>query len=147
MRDRCSAHALLQVLQEDWDQTCSEKSDGLRPQRRAHQAVGQAQASTRAGDTWVVDSALETCFDRVHPDVLRSRVRQRVQDRRVVRWIHRCLNAGVVTLEGSVEPTAEGTPPGGPRSPLRAHLRLDELDQELEKRGHRCVRDADEATI
>jgi RNA-directed DNA polymerase len=112
--DRSLEHARLQVLQAEWDPTCSERSDGVRPQRRAHQAVGQAQADTRAGDTWVGDLDLEKFFDRVNPDVLRSRVRQRVKDRGVVSVIHRFLNAGVLTLEGSVEPTAEGTPPGGP---------------------------------
>jgi len=88
----------------------------------------------------VVDIDLEKFVDRVNHDVLRRRVRQRVQDRRVVSWSHRFLNAGVWTLEGSVEPTAEGTPHGGPRSPLRATLLLDELDKELEQRGHRFVR-------
>ena len=112
--DRCIEHARLQVLQEEWDSTCSESSDGCRPKRSAHQAVGQAQAYIRAGDTWVVDIDLETCFDRVNHDVLRSRVRRRGQDRRVVSLIHRCLKAGVLTLEGSVEPTGEGTPQGGP---------------------------------
>ena len=145
--DRFIEHALLQVLQEEWDPTFSERSDGFRPQRSAHQAVGQAQAYTREGYTWVVDIDLEKFFDRVNHDVLMSRVRQRVQDRRVVSLIHRFLKAGVLTLEGSVEPTAEGTPQGGPLSPLLANLRLDELDQELEKRGHRFVRYADDANI
>jgi RNA-directed DNA polymerase len=83
----------------------------------------------------------------VHHDVLLSRVRRRVQDRRVVTLIHRFLKAGVLTLEGSVEPTAEGTPQGGPLSPLLANLLLDEFDKELEKRGHRFVRYADDANI
>jgi RNA-directed DNA polymerase len=95
----------------------------------------------------VVDIDLEKFFDRVHHDVVMSRVRRRVQDRRVVSLIHRVLKAGVLTLEGSVEPTAEGTPQGGPRSPLLANLLLDELDQELAKRGPRFARDADEANI
>ena len=95
----------------------------------------------------MVDSDREQLCDRVHHDVWMSRVRQRVQDRRGVRWIHRFRNAGVLTLEGSVEPTAAGTPPGGPRSPRRAPLRLDARDKELEKRGHRFVRSADEANI
>jgi RNA-directed DNA polymerase len=112
--DRCIEHALLPVLQAERDPTCSDRSDGFRPQRRAHQAVGQAQVYTRAGDTGVVDLDLEKFFDQVNHDVLMSRVRQRVQDRRVVSVSHRFLNAGVVTLEGSVEPTAEGTPHGGP---------------------------------
>jgi RNA-directed DNA polymerase len=95
----------------------------------------------------VVDIDLEKFFDQVNHDVLMSRVRQRVKDRRVVRLIHRFLKAGVLPLAGSVEPTAEGTPPGGVRSPLLANLLLDELDKELEKRGHRFARDADEANI
>jgi RNA-directed DNA polymerase len=135
----------LQVLQEEWDPTFSERSDGFRPRRSVHQAVEQAQADIRKGDTWVVDIALEQGCDRVNHDVLMSRVRRRVKDRRVVSLIHRFLNAGVLTLEGSVAPTAEGTPQGGPRSPLLANLLLDELDKELEKRGHRFARDADEA--
>jgi RNA-directed DNA polymerase len=145
--DRFIEQALLQVLQEEWDATFSERSYGFRPQRRAHQAVGQAQAYIRAGYTWVVDIDLEQFFDRVNHDVLMSRVRQRVKDRRVVSLIHRFLKAGVLTLEGSIEPTAEGTPQGGPLSPLLANLLLDELDKELEKRGHRFVRYADDANI
>jgi RNA-directed DNA polymerase len=109
--------------------------------------VGQAQGDIRAGYTWVVDIDLEKVFDPVNHDVLMSRVRRRVQDRRVVTLIHRFLKAGVLTLEGRVEPTAAGTPPGGPRSPRRANLWLDELDTELEQRGHRFARDADEANI
>ena len=138
--DRFIEQALLQVLQEEWDPTFSESSYGFRPQRSAHQAVGQAQAYIRDGYTWVVDLDLEKFFDRVNHDVLLSRVRRRVQDRRVLTLIHRFLKAGVLTLEGRVEPTAEGTPPGGPLSPLLANLLLDELDKELEKRGHRFAR-------
>jgi hypothetical protein len=107
--------------------------------------VGQAQAEIRDGDTWVVAIDLETFVDRVNHDGLMSRVRRRVKERGVVILIHRCVKAGVLTLEGRVEPTAEGTPPGGPLSPLRANRRWDDRDQELEKRGHRCARDADEA--
>lgn len=145
--DRFIEQALLQVLQEEWDPTFSERSYGFRPQRSAHQAVGQAQAYTRDGYTWVVDIDLEKFCDRVNHDVLMSRVRQRVKDRRVGSLIHRFLRAGVLTLEGRVEPTAEGTPQGGPLSPLLANLLLDELDKELEKRGHRFVRYADDANI
>jgi RNA-directed DNA polymerase len=145
--DRFIEQALLQVLQEEWDPTFSERSYGFRPQRRVHQAVEQAQADIRAGYTWVVDIDLEKFFDRVNHDVLMSRVRRRVKDRRVVSLIHRFLKAGVLTLEGSVAPTAEGTPQGGPLSPLLANLLLDELDKELEKRGHRFARYADDANI
>jgi RNA-directed DNA polymerase len=110
--DRFIAHALLQVLQEEWDPTCSEGSAGVRPQRSAHQAVGQAQASIRAGDTWVVALDLEPCVARVHHDVWLSRGRRWGQARRVLTLIHRFLTAGVLPLAGSVEPTGEGTPPG-----------------------------------
>jgi len=145
--DRFIEQALLQVLQEEWDPTFSERSYGFRPQRSAPQAVGQAQAYIREGYTWLVDIDLEKFFDRVNHDVLLSRVRRRVKDRRVVTLIHRFLRAGVLTLEGSVEPTVEGTPQGGPLSPLLANLLLDELDKELEKRGHRFARYADDANI
>jgi RNA-directed DNA polymerase len=145
--DRFIEQALLQVLQEEWDPTFSERSYGFRPQRNAHQAVEQAQAYLRAGYTWVVDIDLEKFFDRVNHDVLLSRVRRRVKDRRVLTLIHRFLKAGVLTLEGSVEPTAEGTPQGGPLSPLLANLLLDEFDKELERRGHRFARYADDANI
>ncbi len=110
--DRCIEHALWPVFQAEWDPTFAESRDGFRPQRSAHQAVGQAQAYLQAGDTGVVDLDREQCFDRVHHDVWLSRVRRRVQDRRVLTLLHRFLKAGVLTLEGSVEPTAEGTPHG-----------------------------------
>jgi RNA-directed DNA polymerase len=109
--------------------------------------VGQAQAYIRAGYAWVVDIDLEKFVDRVNHDVLMSRVRRRVKDRRVVILIHRFLKAGVLRLAGSVEPTVAGPPQGGPLSPLLANLLLDELDKELEKRGHRFVRYADDANI
>lgn len=147
MLARFIEHALLQVLQEGGEATCSERSYGFRPPRRAHQAVEQAPADLRAGYTWVVALALEKVFDRGSHDVLLSRGRRRVQARRGVRLIHRSLKAGVVPLEGSVAPTAEGTPPGGARSPLLANRLLDELDQELETRGHRLVRYAGEANL
>jgi RNA-directed DNA polymerase len=145
--DRFIAQALLQVLQEAWDPTFSERRDGFRPQRSAHQAVEQAQAYIRDGYTWVVDLDLEKFFDRVNHAVLLSRVRRRGQDRRGLTLLHRFLKAGVLTLEGRVEPTGEGVPQGGPLSPLLANLLLDELDKELEKRGHRFARYADDANI
>ena len=115
--DRFSEQALLQVLQEEWDSTCSESSYGLRPNRSAHPAGGQAQAYIRAGYTWVVDIDLEKVFDRVNHAVLMSRVRRRVKERRVVILIHRFLKAGGLPLEGSVEATGEGTPQGGRAPP------------------------------
>jgi group II intron reverse transcriptase/maturase len=131
--DWCIEQALVQVLQEEWDATFSERSYGFRPQRNVHQAVEQAQAYIREGYTWVVDIDLEKCFDRVNHDVLMSRVRRRVKDRRVVTLIHRFRKVGVLTLEGSGAPTAEGPLQGGPLSPLLANLLLDEFAKELEK--------------
>lgn len=145
--DRFIEQALLQVLQAEWDPTFSEWSYGFRPGRKAHQAVAQAQTYMRAGFTWVVDLDLEKFFDRVNHDVLLSRIRARVNDRRVVQLIHRFLKAGVFTLEGVVEPTGEGMPQGSPLSPLLANLLLDALDKELERRGHRFVRYADDGNI
>jgi RNA-directed DNA polymerase len=145
--DRFVEQALLQVLQAEWDPTFSEWSYGFRPGRSAHQAVSQAQEYIREGYAWVIDLDLERFFDRVNHDVLLSRIRARVRDRRVVRLIHRFLKAGVFTLEGVVEPTVEGTSQGSPLSPLLANLLLDDLDKELEKRGHRFVRYADDGNI
>lgn len=145
--DRFVEQALLQVLQAEWDPTFSERSYGFRPGRSAHQAVRQAQRYIREGNAWVVDLDLEKFFDRVNHDVLLSRVRARVRDRRVVHLIHRFLKAGVFTLDGVVEPTGEGTPQGGPLSPLLANLLLDEFDKELENRGLRFVRYADDSNI
>ncbi|MCK4304511.1 MAG: group II intron reverse transcriptase/maturase [Candidatus Eisenbacteria sp.] len=142
--DRFVEQALMQVLQAEWDPTFSDRSYGFRPGRSAHQAVLQAQMYIREGYTWVVDLDLERFFDRVNHDVLLSRVRARVRDRRVVRLIHRFLKAGVFTLENVVEATVEGTPQGSPLSPLLANLLLDDLDKELERRGHRFVRYADD---
>ncbi|MAE69784.1 MAG: group II intron reverse transcriptase/maturase [Gemmatimonadetes bacterium] len=138
--DRFIGQALLQVLQAEWDPTFSEHSYGFRPGRSAHQAVSQAQTHIRSGYTWVVDLDLEKFFDL-------SRVRKRVRDRRVLRLIHRFLTAGVLSLRGALEPTVEGTPQGAPLSPLLANLLLDNFDKELEKRGHRFIRCADDANI
>ena len=145
--DRFIEQALRQVLHADWDPTFSTWSYGVRPGRSAQQAVAQAQAYIRAGYGWVADLDLERFFDRVNHDVVLCRVRARVSDRRVVRLIHRFLKAGVFTLDGVVEPTGAGTPQGGPLSPRLANLLLDDLDTELEKRGHRFVRYADDGNI
>jgi len=145
--DRFVEQALLQVLQAEWDPMFSEGSFGFRPRHSAHQAVVRAQTYIREGYAWVVDIDLEKFFDRVNHDVLMCRVRARVRDRRVVTLIHRFLKAGVFTLEDVVEPTTEGTPQGGPLSPLLANLLLDEFDKELESRGHRFVRYADDGNI
>jgi RNA-directed DNA polymerase len=144
--DRFIQQALLQALQRDWDKTFSEQSFGFRPNRSAWQAVAQAQRYLRAGYSWVVDLDLEQFFDRVNHDQLMSRVRKRVSDRRILKLIDRYLKAGALTSEGW-EATPEGTPQGGPLSPLLANLLLDGLDKELERRGHRFVRYADDCNI
>jgi len=144
--DRFIQQALLQVLQAEWDSTFSESSFGFRPDRSAHQAVAQAQGYLRGGYAWVVDLDLEKFFDRVNHDVLMHKVRARVEDRRILVLINRFLKAGV-SIDGTVEPTDEGTPQGGPLSPLLANLLLDELDKELERRGHRFVRYADDCNV
>lgn len=144
--DRFIQQALLQVLQECWDLSFSEASFGFRPNRSAHQAVSRAQEHLRAGYRWVVDMDLEKFFDRVNHDKLMGEVRKRVSDRRVVQLIRRFLQAGVLE-DGAIHETEEGTPQGGPLSPLLANLLLDELDRELERRGHRFVRYADDCNI
>jgi RNA-directed DNA polymerase len=144
--DRFIQQAVLQVLQERFDQTFSEHSYGFRPGRSAHQAVSQAQAYIVSGYGWVVDIDLEKFFDRVNHDILMGRVAKRVGDKRVLKLIRAFLNAGV--LEGGlVSPREEGTPQGGPLSPLLSNIMLDDLDKELEERGHRFVRYADDCNI
>jgi RNA-directed DNA polymerase len=144
--DRFIQQALLQVLQPAWDGTFSDGSYGFRPGRSAHHAIAQAQQYLKAGYSWVVDLDLDKFFDRVNHDKLMSRVKERVTDRRVLQLIDRYLKAGALTGDG-FEATPEGTLQGGPLSPLLANLLLDGLDQELEKRGHRFVRYADDCNI
>lgn len=144
--DRLIQQALLQILQPEWDRSFSPSSFGFRPNRSAHQAITQAQAIIQEGSRWVVDMDLEKFFDRVNHDKLMHRVKQRIQDRRVLRLINSYLTAGVM-IGCQVEPSQEGTPQGGPLSPLLANLLLDDLDQELERRGHRFVRYADDCNI
>jgi RNA-directed DNA polymerase len=144
--DRFIQQAVMQVLQADWDGTFSETSFGFRPGRSAHQAVEQAQAYIASGYGFVVDIDLEKFFDRVNHDVLMGLVAKRVADKCILKLIRGFLTAGV--LEGGlVSPTEEGTPQGGPLSPLLSNLMLDVLDKELEKRGHRFVRYADDCNI
>jgi RNA-directed DNA polymerase len=144
--DRFIQQAAMQVLQADWDGTFSETSFGFRPKRSAHQAVEQAQAYIASGHAVVVDIDLEKFFDRVNHDILMGLIAKRVADKRLLKLIRGFLNAGV--LEGGlVSPTEEGTPQGGPLSPLLSNLMLDVLDKELEKRGHRFVRYADDCNI
>ncbi|HKU08098.1 MAG TPA: group II intron reverse transcriptase/maturase [Bradyrhizobium sp.] len=144
--DRLIQQAAMQVLQADWDRTFSETSYGFRPTRSAHQAVERAQAYIASGFAVVVDIDLEKFFDRVNHDILMGLIAKRVADKRILKLIRAFLNAGV--LEGGlVSPTEEGTPQGGPLSPLLSNLMLDVLDKELEKRGHRFVRYADDCNI
>jgi RNA-directed DNA polymerase len=145
--DRFIQQALLQVLQELWDPTFSEHSYGFRPHRSAHQAVARAQQYVAEGYKYVVDIDLEKFFDRVNHDMLMARVARRVSDKRLLRLIRAFLNAGIMD-EGLVKPpTDEGVPQGGPLSPLLSNLFLDDLDRELERRGHRFARYADDCNI
>jgi RNA-directed DNA polymerase len=144
--DRFIQQAVMQVLQADWDGTFSETSFGFRPKRSAHQAVERAQAYIASGHAVVVDIDLEKFFDRVNHDILMGLVAKRVADKRLLKLIRAFLNAGVME-EGLVSPTEEGTPQGGPLSPLLSNLMLDVLDKELEKRGQRFVRYADDCNI
>ena len=136
--DRLIQQALLQVLQEQWDPTFSEHSYGFRPGRSAHQAVAQAQRYVAVGYSVVVDLDLEKFFDRVNHDSLMARVAARVTDKRVLKLIRAFLKAGVME-DGLVGPVDEGTPQGGPLSPLLSNLVLDDLDKELARRGHRFL--------
>src|SRR5438270_477554 len=138
--------AVRQVLQSGWDATFSPSSYGFRPGRSAHQAVARAQQLIAAGWCWVVDIDLEKFFDWVNHDLLMGLVAKRVDDRRMRRLIRGYLTAGVLA-DGLVGPTGEGTPQGGPLSPLLSNLMLDVLDKELERRGHRFVRYVDDCNI
>ena len=144
--DRFIQQALLQVLQQDWDATFSESSYGFRPKRSAHQAIKQSQRYLNQGYCWVVDMDLEKFFDQVNHDKLTSEIRKRVSDKRVIILIQRFLRSGLVH-EGKLLITELGTPQGGPLSPLLANLILDNLDRELERRGHRFVRYADDCNV
>ena len=144
--DRVIQQAVLQRLQPLWDPIFSEHSYGFRPGRSALQAVAQAQAYVTEGHRFVVDIDLAKFFDRVNHDRLMARVAARIPDRRVLRLIRSYLTAGVLN-NGLIEASREGTPQGGPLSPLLSNLVLDELDRELERRGHRFVRYADDCNI
>ena len=144
--DRFVQQAVLQVLQRIWDPTFSQSSYGFRPERSAHQAVAAAQKYLEEGYRWVVDIDLEKFFDRVHHDRLMARLARRVRDKRMLRLIRKFLTSGVL-IGGIVSPIEEGTPQGGPLSPLLSNIVLDELDQELERRGHKFVRYADDCNI
>ncbi len=144
--DRFIQQAVMQVLQGRWDATFSEHSYGFRPGRSAHQAVAQAQKYLAEGFRWTVDIDLEKFFDRVNHDILMGRIAKRVSDKRMLKLIRAFLNAGVME-NGMVSPTDEGTPQGGPLSPLLSNLMLDDLDQELQRRGLRFARYADDCNI
>lgn len=144
--DRLIQQALLQALQPIFDPTFSDESFGFRPGRSAHEAVRRARSHIAAGYRWVVDLDLEQFFDRVNHDVLMARVARRVKDRRVLRLIRRFLQAGMMA-DGLTSPRTEGTPQGGPLSPLLSNILLDDLDRELGRRGHRFVRYADDCNI
>jgi len=144
--DRLIQQALHQVLQPLFEPTFSEGSFGFRPGRNAHQAVRRAQAYIREGKRWVVDLDLEKFFDRVNHDVLLARVARRVTDARVLKLIRRFLEAGMMQ-EGLVTPRTEGTPQGGPLSPLLSNILLTDLDRELERRGLAFCRYADDCNV
>lgn len=144
--DRFIQQAVLQVLQRQWDPTFAAQSYGFRPGRSGQQAVSQAQSYIADGCRWVVDIDLEKFFDRVNHDRLMSAVAKRVKDKRIRKLIRRFLTAGVME-QGLVSPTREGTPQGGPLSPLLSNLVLDELDRELQRRKLRFVRYADDCNI
>jgi group II intron reverse transcriptase/maturase len=144
--DRLIQQALLQVLQPLIDPTFSEHSYGFRPGRSAHQAVLAAQGHVQAGYRTVVDVDLEKFFDRVNHDILMDRLAKRIADKRVLRLIRRYLQADILA-HGVHSERIEGTPQGGPLSPLLANVLLDDVDRELERRGHRFVRYADDCNV
>ena len=144
--DRFIQQALLQVLQPMWDPGFSKHSHGFRPGRRAHDAIVEAQQYVQEGRRWVVDVDLEKFFDRVNHDVLMGRLAKRIDDARCLGLIRRYLEAGILANGLAMERT-EGTPQGGPLSPLLANALLDEVDKELEKRGHAFVRYADDCNV
>jgi group II intron reverse transcriptase/maturase len=144
--DRLIQQAILQVLQPRFVHSFSEHSYGFRPGRSAHDAVKTAQRYVQEGRRWVVDVDLEKFFDRVNHDVLMGRLARRISDTRLLRLIRRYLNAGLMA-DGVMMERLEGTPQGGPLSPLLANLLLDEVDKELERRGHAFVRYADDCNV
>jgi group II intron reverse transcriptase/maturase len=144
--DRFIQQALLQVLEPLYDHTFSDSSYGFRPRRSAHQALLSAKKHVESGKVWVVDLDLEKFFDRVNHDILMSLLAKKIGDKRVLKLIRLFLNAGVM-VNGVVMEREEGTPQGGPISPLLANILLDVFDKELERRGHVFCRYADDCNI
>jgi RNA-directed DNA polymerase len=144
--DRLIQQALHQVLQPIFEPTFSAASYGFRPGRNAHQAVRQARQYVAQGKRWVVDMDLEKFFDRVNHDLLMSKLAAKIGDARVLTLIRRYLQAGMMA-DGLVQPRTEGTPQGGPLSPLLSNILLTDLDRELERRGHAFCRYADDCNI
>ena len=146
--DRVIQQATAQILTPIYDPTFSESSHGFRPLRSAHDAIRSVQQKSKVErKKWVVDCDLKAFFDTVNHDVLMNRLRRRIKDRRVLSLIGKYLQAGVVLTDRKFEPTCSGVPQGGPLSPLLANILLDDLDQELEKRGHSFARYADDFVI
>ena len=146
VQDRVIQQAIHQILSEEYELEFSDHSYGFRPQRSAHDAVKTAREHIEAGNRWVVDIDLAKFFDTVNHDRLMSRMKAKIADKKVLRLVNEYLKAGVM-VNGVVMETGEGTPQGGPLSPLLSNIVLDELDKELEKRGHRFVRYADDCNI
>lgn len=144
--DRMIEQAILQVIGPIFEPTFSDASFGFRPGRSAHQALARAREHIAAGYRFVVDLDLEKFFDRVNHDILMSRVARKIEDKRLLRLLRRFLTAGMM-VGGVVSPRSAGTPQGSPLSPLLSNVLLDDLDKELEKRGHRFVRYADDANV
>jgi group II intron reverse transcriptase/maturase len=146
VQDRLIQQAMHQVLSREYEPTFSDHSYGFRRNRSAHDAVEAAQGYINAGNKWVVDIDMAKFFDTVNHDRLMARMKQRISDKQVLRLVNAYLKAGVM-VNGVVMETEEGTPQGGPLSPLLSNIVLDELDRELERRGHRFVRYADDCNI
>ena len=145
--DRMVQQAVQQVLSPNYEPTFHRSSHGFRPERSCHTAIAEAKRHMKEGYEWVVDIDLEKFFDRVHHQRLLARLEKLVKDERVIELIRRMLKAKVVMPDGVVVATMEGAPQGGPLSPLLSNIVLDELDWELERRGHRFVRYADDGNI
>jgi RNA-directed DNA polymerase len=144
--DRFIQQAIAQVISAQWEPHFHRHSYGFRPQRSAHQAVREVQANIRAGYSWVVDTDLQAFFDQVNHDRLMARLKSRCTDAALLRLVNRYLKAGV-SVAGTMEATTMGVPQGGPLSPVLANVVLDELDWELDRRGHRFARYADDCNI